>query len=131
MPDDHELAAIRARQAWMLRMARLTDPRRPTQADVAKAAGLGIGSGSVVSLWESNKSKGGPSLDQLRRVARFFGLPLTVFTEPPETDEERLANLRRLAIAAVGLEQADWDQAEEEPPADEDAPDGPPHRPRG
>lgn len=113
----------------MLRVARMTDPREPTLADVAIAAGLGAGSGSVVSLWERNRTPEGPKQSQLRRLAAFYGLPLGVFTEPPETDEERLARLRRLAIAAVELEQDDWDQGGRAVPPDEAAPDGPPHTP--
>lgn len=131
MPTDHELAVTKARQAWMLRVARLTDPREPTLAEIAVAAGLGEGSGSVVSLWERNRTKGdGPKQSQLRRLAAFYGLPLNVFTEPEPTDEERLAGLRRLAIAAVELEQADWDREGEQPQDGEDGPGGPPHRPQ-
>lgn len=131
MPTDHELAVTKARQAWMLRVARMTDPREPTLAQVAVAAGLKATSGSVVSLWENNRTKGdGPKQSQLRRLAAYYGLPLNVFTEPDETDEERLSKLRRLAIAAVELEQADADQEEEADPGDGDERGGPPRRPQ-
>jgi transcriptional regulator with XRE-family HTH domain len=131
MPTDHEYKVRKARQAWMLRVARLTDPREPKLADVAEAAGLGRGSGSVVSLWEHNATKDGPKQSQLFRLAAYYGLPLSVFTEPDhETDEERLATKRRLAIGAVELEQDDWDQGDREPPDDEDGPAAPPRRPQ-
>ena len=110
MPTEEELKVIRARRAWWLRVARLADPRHPTLGDAAVAAGLDAGSGSVVSLWEANKQKGeGPKESQLRRLASFYGLPFTLFVDPPETDEERLARLRELALSALEQEQADWD----------------------
>jgi transcriptional regulator with XRE-family HTH domain len=109
MPDDFELARNRTRLAWWLRACRLADPRDPTLAQVAIAAGLSKGSGSVVSLWETNRSVNPPKLEQLQRLARFYGVPLTLFTEPPETDAERLARYRRLALEALAEEQSDWE----------------------
>lgn len=110
MPTEPDLALAKARTAWWLRVCRMLDSREPTLAEIAKAAGLKEGSGSVVSLWENNRTATGPKLAQLRRLAAFYNVPLTLFTEPPETDEERLAQMRRLALGAVDLEQQHWDE---------------------
>lgn len=115
MPTDQELAQVRARRAWYLKIARLTDPREPTLSEVAQAAGLASGSGSVISLWENNKAgEGSPKDSQLRRLASYYGLPFSLFSDPPnvETDQERLAGMRRLAIGAVDLEQQDWESGQ-------------------
>lgn len=129
MPTEHELARRRARTAWWLRTCRLTDPREPPLAAVATAAGLGAGSGSVVSLWERNRAPNGPKLDQLHRLAAYYGVPVTLFTNPPATDEERLARYRQLALGALEAEREDWAQeAEEGGPDDEDGHDAPPSK---
>lgn len=113
MPTEPDIALAKARTAWWLRVCRMLDPREPTLAQVAKAAGLSEGSGSVVSLWENNQTATGPKLSQLRRLSAFYSVPLTLFTEPPETDEERLAGLRRLALGAIEIERQDWNEAAE------------------
>lgn len=130
MPTDVDLARFRARQAWWLKVAREADPRKPTLSDVAQAAGLKEGSGSVASLWENNLSVSGPKQEQLYRLAAFYGLPVTLFSDPPETDEEHLATLRQLALAAIEIANEDLEQeaAVPTPPA-ADAP-GPPRRKR-
>lgn len=110
MPSDHDIAVMRARQAWWLKILRETDPRKPTLPEVAKASGLKIGSASVVSLWENNKAVTGPKYEQLVRLARFYGVPLTVLTEPKETDEERAASLRQLALGAVAVGDQDLEE---------------------
>ena len=108
MPSDPDLALSKARLAYWLRMCRETDPRKPTLAAVAVAAGLSRGSGSVVSQWENNLTVNPPKLPQLQRLSAFYGVPLSLFTEPPETDEERLASTRRILMEAVEEEVADW-----------------------
>lgn len=128
MPTDHELTAERHRQAYWLRLARAYDPRKPTLADVAQAAGLSANSGGMVSRWENDRTPEGPKPSRLKRVAAFYGLPVDLFSSPPETDEDRLADMRRLAIGAVELEQQDWDAGADDGPSDEDEPDEPPHR---
>jgi transcriptional regulator with XRE-family HTH domain len=107
MPTEPDLALVQARTAWWLLVCRLTDPRKPTLADVATAAGLSEGSGSTISRWENNQAVNPPKLPQLRRLAAFYGVPLSLFTEPPETDEERAARYRQLALGAVELAQQD------------------------
>lgn len=109
MPTDAAVQKRQTRTAWWLRVCHLVDSRKPTGAQVAVAAGLSAGSASVVSLWEQNKAQ--PKLEQLERLAAFYGVPVSLFTEPPETDEERLGRYRQRALAAVDAEQRDWDEA--------------------
>lgn len=69
----------------------------------ALAAGLAASSGSTVSMWEHGRRE--ISVQQLRRLAHFYGVPIGLFTTPPATDEERLDT----ALAdAVALEREDW-----------------------
>lgn len=106
MPTDEELAAQRRRRAWWIASARRADPREPTLADVARAVGLKANSASTVSDWERNIG-GGPSVEQLHRLAAYYGLAVSVFMEPDPTEQEYLDQARALASAAVGLEHAD------------------------
>jgi hypothetical protein len=47
---------------------------------------------------------------QLTRLAKRYGVPVSMFTNPPVTDDERLDS----AIAdAAALEREDWDRAQE------------------
>lgn len=126
MPDDVAIARRAARTAWWLRVIRETDPRKTTLAQAAKAAGLSQNSGSVVSHWERNDAVTGPKLSQLERLAAYYGVPLTLFTQPPETDEERAARYRRLALEALDEEEQDWEGGSD--PAPGDAPGDAPQR---
>lgn len=128
MPTDRDLALLRARQAWWLKVLRETDSRKLTLSQVAVAAGLDGGSGSVVSLWENNRAKNPPKYEQLVRLAAFYGVPLGLLTEPPETDEERLAHFRQLALGAVAV--ALQDVAAEAVAGDRAAGDQPGRSPR-
>lgn len=101
MPTDAEQQARRRRRAWWIASARRADPRKPKLVDVAVAVGLAANSASTVSDWENNVSE--PSLRQLERLAAYYGLPLSTFTDPAETEQDRLDDLRALAIAAVEL----------------------------
>jgi transcriptional regulator with XRE-family HTH domain len=86
-----------------------------TLEDAAATAGLSRTSGSTVSLWERGQRS--IKVVQLNRLARRYGVPVTLFTDPPMTDDERLAQ----AIAdAQALERDDWDeeQAPGRPSAD-------------
>lgn len=94
VPTDEEIRGERARQAYWLRMARLTDPRQPTLSQVAQAAGLKPGSGSVVSLWERDVNREGPKRSQIIRLAAFYRLPLGLFIAPLATDADRLQAFR-------------------------------------
>jgi transcriptional regulator with XRE-family HTH domain len=121
MPTDAELAAQRRRRAWWIAAARRADPRKPTLIDVALAIGFKAKSASTVSDWENNIG-GGPSIEQLHRLAAFYGVPVKTFMEPDPTDQDALDQLRELAIAAVELEQADWEAGEGAAPTDGDEP---------
>lgn len=124
MAADQKLALRQARTAWWLKTVRETDPRGTTLSQAAVAAGLSPKSGSVVSHWENNDAVTGPKLRQLERLAEFYRVPLTLFTEPPETDQERAARYRQLALEALDEEREDWEAGSDPAPGDEpgDAP---------
>jgi len=104
MTDDEDLDAIR--RGYWLRRAR----GKITLADAAVSAGLSASSGSTVSLWESGQRP--IKVVQLKRLAKRYGVPVTLFTNPERTDDERLAD----AIAeAAALEREDAAAGEEAP----------------
>lgn len=122
--------AIRAkRRAWLLLVARRTDPRRPKLEDVAQAIGLKPTSASSVSDWEWGVAA--PKTRYLEALAAYYGIPVGVLLNPPATptDEERMAEWRaELARAAIGLATEDA-QREAEAARDGDAPpEEPPDR---
>ena len=119
MTDFEDLEA--RRRGYWLRRAR--DNVGVTLADAAVTAGLAAGSGSTVSLWERGQRP--IKVIQLTRLARRYGVPVTLFTNPPMTDDERLA----LAIVdAQALERADWESGEATRQQGDDAPGGSPRR---
>jgi transcriptional regulator with XRE-family HTH domain len=105
----------RRRRAWWLYVARRVAGL--SQSGVAKAVGLSVNSASTVGDWERGVTE--PSLKQLGQLAALYGAPLTLFVEPPLTDEERFADL---AHVAIDLEREDW---EAEEAADQAAGGGP------
>lgn len=115
MPTDEELEQRRRRRAWWLRVAR--EQRGQSQAGVADAVGLSKKSASTVGDWERNVSE--PSLRQLEMLAVIYGVPLNLFIDPPETDEERFQRLAAGAVAAAGDEdepEQETDPAAADPP---------------
>ena len=59
------------------------------------------------------------------RLAAYYGVPLSLFTEPPETDEERVATYRQLALGAIAIAEQDSEAEAGEPDRDgDDQPDG-------
>lgn len=66
---------------------RLTSGR--TQGDAAAAIGLAASS----SYGDFERGITEPSMKQLALLSVFFDVPLSLLTEPPETDEERLESL--------------------------------------
>lgn len=92
MTDQEDLEAVR--RGYWLRRAR--DHAGVTQGDAAATAGLSAGSGSSVSLWERGQRP--IKVFQMKRLALRYGVPVSLFTDPPETDDERLA-----AAVAEGL----------------------------
>jgi len=84
VPSEEEHAQRQRRQSWWLLVARLASGR--TQADAASALGLSAAS----SYGDFERGITAPSLRQLAILATLYGAPLSQFTEPPQTDEERL-----------------------------------------
>lgn len=103
MPTDEQIEARRRRRAWWLRVARAG----MNQTGVAKALGLSENSGSTIGDWERLVSD--PSLRQLEQLAALYGVPVSLFVNPPKTDEERLAEIVQLA---EGEEREDWEAGE-------------------
>lgn len=83
LPTDEELSRRQRRQSWWLLVARLSSGR--TQQDAATALG-------VVSSSYGDFERGvtAPSLRQLAILAALFDVPVSLFADPPFTDEERL-----------------------------------------
>jgi len=127
MPTDEQIALRRRRRAWWIASARRADPRQPTLEEVAVAVKLAATSASTISDWEKGIG-GGPSVAQLERLAAYYGLPLSTFTEPKQTEQEILDRLRGLALVAIDLERADSEAAGEADPPTVDAPVAPLHR---
>jgi transcriptional regulator with XRE-family HTH domain len=109
------------RRGYWLRRAR--ERARITLEDAAVTAGLERSSGSTVSLWERGMRPIG--VMQLNRLARRYGVPVTLFTDPTMTDDERLD---QAAAAAQALERGDWEMGHGSPPRDDDGRDGSPRR---
>ena len=85
MTDVEDRDAVR--RGYWLRRAR--EQARVTLADAAQIAGLAAGSGSTVSLWERGQRP--IKVHQMKRLAVRYGVPVSLFTDPPMTDDERLA----------------------------------------
>lgn len=118
MADD---ALDRRRRGFWLWMAR--ERKRATLADAARAAGMELGSASTISLYEAGQRE--VPLPRLKRLASFYGLPLSVFTDPQPTAMERLEQLER---AAADLEREDWEAGERGPQPIEGDTGGEPRR---
>jgi transcriptional regulator with XRE-family HTH domain len=85
----------RRRRGHWLRVAR--QRAGLTLKEVAHAMEYSQRSQSTIKLWEDGKRD--PSDVQLRRIAGVLGIPVEVFTDPDETDEERLEQKIRSIIA--------------------------------
>lgn len=116
MTDLEDLEATR--RGYWLRRAR--DNAGVTLADAALTAGLSSGSGSTVSLWERGARP--IKVHQMKRLAVRYGVPASLFIDPPMTDDERLA--RAIADAAA-LEREDWEAGEGAPRRADDERDEP------
>lgn len=120
MTAEEDLHAVRL--GYWLRRVRVQ--RGETLKSAAVAVGLAATSGSTVSFWERGLRP--ITVQQLRRLAHFYGVPDTLFTDPPMTDDERLA----LALAdAATLERQDWARGMAADPGDADEPDAGRRRP--
>lgn len=86
-----------------------------TQAAVAGELGLSNESKSTMSAWEAGTRE--PKLRYLKEMARLYGVPLELFTDPPPTAEEQIdQRLEALAQVALQRERQDW-EAEQGPTA--------------
>jgi transcriptional regulator with XRE-family HTH domain len=94
------------RLGYWLRSVR--EARQIALKDAAVAAGLSAKSGSTVSFWEHGKRP--IKVQHLRRLALYYRVPESLFTDPPMTDEERLA---AVLSDAEALERGDWDAGTE------------------
>jgi transcriptional regulator with XRE-family HTH domain len=96
MAGDDDLDRYRYRRGYWLRMARRRAGRL-TLETVAKLMEYSERSSSTIKLWEDGKRD--PSDVQLRRIAALYNVPVEVFTDPDETDEERLDEKVRRLVA--------------------------------
>ena len=85
MLSEKEWQGRQRRRAWWLKVAR--EVRGMNLVGVAAALGLAKSSASQVSFWERALAE--PSLKQLSQLATLYDCPLSLFTDSPETDEER------------------------------------------
>lgn len=99
VPDDD--STYNRRLGFWLRMAR--ERAGKSQAGAAEVIGLAPSSKSTISDWENGTRP--PKLNQLRRLAAFYGVPLELFTDPQPTPEERIDEIVRLAGDA---ERREW-----------------------
>jgi transcriptional regulator with XRE-family HTH domain len=102
----HDEEVHARRLGYWLRRVRLR--RGVTLSSAALAAGLRATSGSTVSLWERGQRE--MTVQDLRRLAGFYGVPEGFFTHPQKTDEERLSEA---LAAAEALERQDWEEGSE------------------
>lgn len=108
MTED-EIATIRRRRGYWLRLAR--ERADMDQNSVARELGMSPKSGTSVLAWE--KGTRSPSIDQLQQLALIYGVPVSTFTEPQLTDEERLD---QLVAGAGALEREDWEAGDQSAP---------------
>jgi len=93
------------RRGFWLRMAR--ERANLTQAAVAGQLGLSSESKSTMSAWEAGTRE--PRLRYLKEMARLYGVPLEMFTDPEPTAAERIdERLEELARSALRQERDDW-----------------------
>jgi transcriptional regulator with XRE-family HTH domain len=119
MPDDD--ATYNRRLGFWLRMAR--ERAGKSQAGAAEFIGLSASSKSTVSDWENGARP--PKLNQLRRLAAYYEVPLELFTDPEPTPEERIDSIVRLATDA---ERRDWASGLDRGQETDDGPDAGPGR---
>lgn len=119
MPDDDEL--YRKRLGFWLRAARERSGK--SQQGAAEKIGLSPKSKSTISDYEAGATP--IPLKALRILAAWYEVPLSVFTEPDATPEERIDEIVRLAGQR---EQRQWDEAGAQAPAGGDAPAASPER---
>jgi transcriptional regulator with XRE-family HTH domain len=109
------------RQGFWLRMAR--ERAGKSQKGAAEYLGLSEKSKSSISDYENGVTAA--SQVTLRRLAKWYGVPIRLLTEPEPTIEERIDELVRLANDE---ERADWERGQGRAPGDEGGPNDAPRR---
>ena len=98
-----------------------------SQPAAAKLLGLSDKSASTLSAWEAGTRE--PSPSKLKAMAALYGVPLSLFYDPPASPAEQLDRMVRLAGLALDAEESDWQASTPEQGRDaEDGPGAPPHR---
>lgn len=92
---DETVDAYRRRRGHWLRVARQRSGL--TLKEVAQELGYSLRSSTTIKLWEDGERD--PSDVRLRRLAEVYRVPVEVFTDPDETDVERLDARVRAVIA--------------------------------
>jgi transcriptional regulator with XRE-family HTH domain len=127
LPMATDPTAEAKRRGFWLRISR--ERANLTQAGAAELLGLSNRSKSTLSQWEAGTRE--PKLRYLNAMARLYGVPLAVFTEPdPSAFEQLEERLAALARAAIRLAMQDSEPgAEGNPPADDEPGSQPRKRP--
>lgn len=113
------------RQGFWLRMSR--ERAGKNQAGAAEKLGLSKTSKSTVSDYE-NGTQVAPQ-PVLRKLARFYAVPVELFLDPPPTAEEMIeARMAELADGAADAERRDWAAGRGPSPASEHGSDAEPDR---
>lgn len=86
LPTEQELQDKQRRIGWWLLVARLSAGK--TQGDAGNVVGL-----VASSYGDFERAVTLPTLRQLAVLAAFLEVPLSLFADPPKTDEERLEDL--------------------------------------
>lgn len=105
-------AILSKRLGFWLRVAR--ERAGKSQEGAALELGLKPSSKSTISDWENGVRP--PSLPQLRRLARYYNVPINVFVEPGPTAEEDLDRLVELAASSIDAERDDWEAGQARDP---------------
>jgi transcriptional regulator with XRE-family HTH domain len=112
------------RQGFWLRMAR--EKAGKSQEGAAKEVGLAEASKSTISDYERGKAAPQPVL---RKLARWYGVPIDLFNRPPILADEVIDRLiEELSRDAGVAERRDWDVGLDRDPASDDEDGDAPHR---
>ena len=114
----NDAAAEAQRRGHWMRMAR--ERANLSQPAAAKLLGLSDKSASTLSAWEAGTREPAPS--KLKAAAALYGVPVSLFYDPPATAHEQIDRMVRLAGLAIETEAADWEASG--PEASRDAEDG-------
>lgn len=104
MTDEQHLTRL----GFWLRIAR--ERAGKSQEGAARELGLSASSKSTISDWENGVRE--PKMSQLRALARYYEVPLSLFVDPPATAFEELDRVRALAAGALEAEAEDWASGE-------------------